>query len=427
MNIRRAAAPPAASRRTVFAGLAGGLLLLGGATWWLTMPPTRPPAIAPPVTAGISIAVETPSAILAHDATGVTVFRVVSNPRILVIDYPNLTVQGRAMNRVAAFIEKANLSKDRVLDDATLAAEIARAGDTPESYYFGHDYRAADLRRFFATAVRDRQPLNADEEFVRRLLRQEGLLAPDAVAAVITVPRAYGDVIDRRNRLVILRHELAQGGYFTNPAYADFANRAWHQIFTEPERLAFLRFLADQGYDSDNLDLMVNEAQAFLAFTRMTVTSAVRNWACPKPRWPICADVSSRHAGGPAARSGQRARAVNRWIPSARTFDSRKVGRALGVPLISRAAATPTPRAYRPTKTWPYIRPARPPLVLAGHGGSGGHPWARSPSAADRRAPRTSGVAHPPAHVREPPAPRALRACRHTGRRCPGARRSGSR
>jgi hypothetical protein len=267
-----ASATAAAPRRSAAIGLACALVLILVVGWWLSPPRPEPPVIpgpssAPAAVRAIPIRPGTEAEILDHAARETTVFRLIANPRILVIDYPDLAAQGRAMNRVAAFVEKADTPKDRVLDDAELAAAIQRSGDTAETYYFGHDYRARDLARFFELADRDRQALNPNEEFLRHLLLQEGLLAADAVAAVLTVPRVDGETIDRRSRSVILRHELAHGEYFTNQAYVAFARRAWEEIFKGGEREAFRRFLGGQGYDTGNLDLMVNETQAFLVFT----------------------------------------------------------------------------------------------------------------------------------------------------------------
>ena len=57
------------------------------------------------------------------------------------------------LDRVAAFVEKANVPHDRLLDDAALNAAITASGDTVASYYYGHDYQAADLAQFFALAA----------------------------------------------------------------------------------------------------------------------------------------------------------------------------------------------------------------------------------------------------------------------------------
>ena len=76
-------------------------------------------------------------------------FRFADNPAILVLDFASLHEQGKMLNRVAAFVEKARLPHDRVLTDSELDAAIQAKGDTVETFYFGHDYAAASLARFF--------------------------------------------------------------------------------------------------------------------------------------------------------------------------------------------------------------------------------------------------------------------------------------
>jgi hypothetical protein len=158
-----------------------------------------------------------------------------------------------------------------VLRDEELDAAISAAGDTIETYYFGHDYPAADLARFFAAADRDRVALNPQEEWLRKLLRQEGMLEPGARGALITIPRVgSGDGIDAGLRATILRHELSHAEFFTNPVYAEYARGFWRNGLDEAARDAFRRYLAALSYDTALEDLMVNEMQAYLMHTNDT-------------------------------------------------------------------------------------------------------------------------------------------------------------
>jgi len=203
--------------------------------------------------------------IAAHRAAGLTLFRLAANPRVLVLDFPDLAAQGRMLNRAAAFIEKVGGSRTHVLDDAALAAAIRADGATPETYYYGHDYRAADLARFLAAADRDTIALNADEERLRRLLRDIGWLAPGTIGAVIAVPGSEPG-LDAAARASILRHEVAHGMYFTDPAYAAHVRAVWARL-SEADRALLRGFLARDGYDAANEDLMMNESQAYLLHT----------------------------------------------------------------------------------------------------------------------------------------------------------------
>jgi len=201
-------------------------------------------------------------------ASGMTVFRFKPNRRILVLDFASLREQGRMLNRAAALVEKAGLPRDRLLNDAELDTAVRAAGDTVETFYYGHDYGAASLVRFFSLADRENIRLTDEEQALRRLLRREGWFGPHARAGLITVPRVSVDEeVTKRMRATILHHELSHGEYFTNPVYAAFVHRFWNQALTELERQRIRTHLRSLGYDSGQDDLMENEAQAYLMFT----------------------------------------------------------------------------------------------------------------------------------------------------------------
>lgn len=246
----------------LMAVLAVVALLAGVVIWTLTDPVPPPQATEPS-----SIHIASEAEIAAHRTDRLTVFRLRENPRILILDYPTLVEQGMALNRLAAFIEKADAPKDLVLDDAGLAQALAKSGDTIESYYYGHDYAVADIQRFFTLAERDGIRLNPSEQVLRALVSRSAFANPAQPHAIITIPQIGGDVVDGLTRRIILRHELAHGAFFTNPAYAAHVRAAWTHLLTEAERWAFLRFLRQQGYDTSNVDLVVNEMQALLGFT----------------------------------------------------------------------------------------------------------------------------------------------------------------
>ncbi len=240
-----------------------------GAGWIVLRPPDRAPAPPLLVVPGEDIRTGSEAAILANDPEHLTVFRFAPNPGILVLDFPDLAQQGQMLNRVAAFVEKAGLPHDRVLTDAELDAAIRTSGETPSTYYYGHDYRAADLVRFFALADVDGVALTPEEERLRRLLRQVGWTNTNAAGALISIPRTGADpLVDLTARGTILHHELSHGEYFTNRAYAAYVATFWRDEMQDTDRAAFRRFLAADGYDPAIEDLMMNEMQAYLMHTR---------------------------------------------------------------------------------------------------------------------------------------------------------------
>ena len=74
--------------------------------------------------------------------------------------------------------------------------------------------------------------------------------------------------VTRAARAAILRHELSHGEFFSNPAYAEYVRRFWLVELTEAERAGLRSFLGREEYDTGVEELMFNEMQAYLMFTR---------------------------------------------------------------------------------------------------------------------------------------------------------------
>ena len=209
--------------------------------------------------------------------SGSAVYRLVENPRILLIDFPTLAEQGRAMNRLAALIEKSGMPHDRVLSEP----EMALAVPNPDTYYLAHDYAATSLARFFSLAETETQPLNQQERDLLALLvgahvierAGTGYVATTPEMAVVTLVQADGpgapadEVVDASLRDTMLHHEVSHGEFFTNSAYRAHCERFWRERMSEAERVLFRSFLAGNGYDPANETLMINEMQAYLMHT----------------------------------------------------------------------------------------------------------------------------------------------------------------
>jgi hypothetical protein len=256
----------------VFAIAAGGAAIV---LLWKSNPPQqviveRKPSPSKPVippSPQIPYQVATISQIEAHRGTTPTLFRLQEDSNVLVLDFPDLHDQAQMLNRVAALIEKADMPRDRVVSEAELDAHIRAAGGDPDAYYYGHDYRAADLARFFQLAAQENMPLNPEETWLRDRLEQEGWLAPVANGALISIPGITGE-IDASSRTTIFRHELSHAVYFTDPAYVALTKHLWADLLTDTERAAIRAFLGKDGYDTKDEDLMANEGQAYMIHTR---------------------------------------------------------------------------------------------------------------------------------------------------------------
>lgn len=280
--------PRAPKRRARWGVVPGGfcaVVIFGGGAWLAFAPhaPVPPPVEAPQATAPlpaapaaaksapprIAITSADEAAILADRSPDLRVFALADDPRVLVLSFATLHAQGLMLNRLGAFVEKAGVPRDRVLADPELEAAIIRAGETADTYNYGHDYRAADLARFFDTAAREGVALRPEERRLGELLVQQAMLAPGAVGAVISIPpETTTPPVGAAARATILRHELSHAAYFTDPAYAAYARLFWETVLSEEQRAGFRRFLVGEGYDGMNEDLMLNEAQAYLIHTR---------------------------------------------------------------------------------------------------------------------------------------------------------------
>ena len=211
------------------------------------------------------------------------VFRYAGNSNILVLDFPSLREQGPALNRIATLIEKQGTPRDRILSTAELQSYIRSVQRTPDTLYFGHNYRAFDMVRFFNLADKDNVALNEFEKKLRQILLDHGfmiranadyeMVKPEkALVSVVqeqsddpTTPQS--ELVDARLRNTIFRHELSHGEFITNQAYREYCEYFWRERMSEPERDAFRRFLATREYDAGNEQLVINEMQAFLMHT----------------------------------------------------------------------------------------------------------------------------------------------------------------
>lgn len=271
----------AAAAALVIAGLVAYAIFAPDALDKRVEPAPPPPSEAAPV--GL-VAMRADFAGIANHATReLTLFRYTGNEGILVLDYPSLTAQGRALNRVIALVEDRGAPRDRVLNDADLASYIRAARSSPETFAFGHDYRAADMVRFFNLADRGGVSLNAEEERLRRILLEQrfmtrgsdGYLIVEPEQVLVSVPQEqaddpttpYDERVEPLTRHTILRHELSHGEFFLNRAYREYSSLFWREKLTDGERAAFRSFLASRDYDPGNETLVINEMQAYLMHT----------------------------------------------------------------------------------------------------------------------------------------------------------------
>lgn len=204
------------------------------------------------------------------------VFRWDQSPQVFVFIFPDLTAQALALNRIAAFVEKAHAPRDRVLSDAELSTLIQARGKTEQTYYVGHDYIAGALAAFFNAALSSGFQLNSQEQDLRSRLLQLGffsesdngqLLAQTPERVLLSVAPEHSPQLSaevRRLKLAsILRHELSHAEFFVNPAYREYCLQMWNGL-PDFQRQIFIKEFARSGYDTSNTLLLANEFQAYL-------------------------------------------------------------------------------------------------------------------------------------------------------------------
>jgi hypothetical protein len=250
----------------------------------LPLAPPRPPAAASSLQGTARVTQASFEEIASNRHDGRAWFQLRENPRIHVLDYESLHAQGQALNRIAAFLEWQEAPKSRVLDDQALAAMIERTSENPDTLFFGHDYRAADLVHFFNSARLSGIALNEEEQALLALLLEAEFMRSDRgrfssippEKVLIAIPSVQADnprspqneSITQSMRVTILSHELGHGEFFTNPDYARYCEDFWRNTLSAPQREAFTRFLSlAQHYDARNERLLINEFQAYLAYS----------------------------------------------------------------------------------------------------------------------------------------------------------------
>ncbi|MEI7635752.1 MAG: hypothetical protein WCJ37_00475 [Syntrophus sp. (in: bacteria)] len=207
------------------------------------------------------------------DGSGLAIYRVKSNPLVYVVDFPDLTAQAKAMNRLAFFVENKD-NKGLILDARQMQDYYDSQRISADQYYHGHDYRAVDLARFFNAVAGSGKELNPEEVALLHILKQNDVLHHNGIEyepvqpykVLISISRSKEDTdhhLSCELRRLTLRHEMSHAEYFTNNKYRQYCRSFWMRLKIE-EQEVFRKELSLMKYDSQNDDLIINEMQAFL-------------------------------------------------------------------------------------------------------------------------------------------------------------------
>ncbi len=204
-----------------------------------------------------------------------------NNPRVLVLDMPNVEDQSRIFARLVIFIERSSAPRHRILSVEEVLKWRLVNKETLATLTIGNNIRANDFARFFNVARLQNEPITEDENWLLTQLIKHGVimsvangyesLAPEKI--VISVPQVSkiegcaNCTITMLKRDLILRHELAHARFITDQVYRNYVWWFWHNILTSQQRIDISKYLRSLGYDLSAPDMLVNEMQAFLIHT----------------------------------------------------------------------------------------------------------------------------------------------------------------
>lgn len=220
--------------------------------------------------------------ILQASTGSLQVFSYPGRQPIHIIDFPDLATQGRMFNRIVALVERIGIDHARVFDDNELSQFIRAVGKTEFTFAYGNDFLVSELVIFFNLAEHGGISLSPEEHALRNFLLEQGLMreryrflqAAHPNAVILSIPQTRNrqaepiePPVSSLARRTILMHEISHAEYYTNPNYRRWCRKFWREILAKPHKEAMFNFLLRAGYDPNNEELLINEAQAYLLHT----------------------------------------------------------------------------------------------------------------------------------------------------------------
>ncbi len=176
-------------------------------------------------------------------------------PSMLVFDFRDYDIQAAFLKRLAFFVEKKG-STGQLLPNSVL---------DPLHGWNAHNYRAQDLAAFFQKARANDFDLNPEEELLRRILIDQGIIRKAGGEFVpgeggfLSLAQESSD----RLRYMFVTHEGYHGLYFASSEYRRAVHEVWTQL-SSPEKEFWRIFLDWKWYNVDDQYLLENEFQAYL-------------------------------------------------------------------------------------------------------------------------------------------------------------------
>lgn len=207
-------------------------------------------------------------------------YRLADDPRVLVLDMPDVVDQARVFARIVIFIERANAPRHRILSVPEIKRWQEVNKETLATLTIGNNIRADNFTRFFNTARQQGEAITEDEAWLLEHLLKEGVLVEVNGAYVTQVPEQIvisapqpalkecaTCLITQARRELILRHELAHARFVTDQVYRDYVEWFWHNQLNAEQRRTITKYLQSLGYDITLPELVIDEMQAFVLHT----------------------------------------------------------------------------------------------------------------------------------------------------------------
>ncbi len=197
-------------------------------------------------------------------------------PGIIFFDTRNYDIQDNFFRRMAFFVEKQGY-KGRILSNEELQGKHG---------YNAHDYSPESMADFFNAADKKGIKLNKEEETLRKILLQNGLLISEdgklkgGTGGLVSISQESADYL----RVQLLAHEGWHTLFFRDENYRNYVAAVYYTF--DPASQAFLidyfKSQPSLGYDTNDEYLMKNE---FMAYIMQQGLGAVADYFVTHAKW----------------------------------------------------------------------------------------------------------------------------------------------
>jgi hypothetical protein len=176
-------------------------------------------------------------------------------PDVLVLDFSDYKTQDSYLKRLAFFVEKKGF-----------VGRLAKNEEIASLHgWNAHDYKAEDLGRFFDQAKKTNFQLNPEEERLKELLLEKGIIEKTGLGyrgkagALISITRESPQYLRR----TFMTHEASHAIFFVDKDYRALVQAMWAAM-PRDERYFWYLYFGWMNYDTSSDYLMANEMQSYL-------------------------------------------------------------------------------------------------------------------------------------------------------------------